>query len=448
MIFKKRNLKNSYLFVRWVAFAAAMGGFLQSLVTCVIAGALFHIVTEFYLTPFQEGHVASIILLGALLGAVSCGYIADRFGRKIPLLISAFLYLISACLAYSITSFTQLLLLRFFTGIAVGITSILVPLYLAEIAPSSKRGAFVATFQLAITLGTLGAYVINASYTGVGNWRAMFFVVSIPAAIQFFALFFSPESPKWLFNKGQAAKALKVLKSLHKSDTHKPESSISMEHKDGSFFNPALRKILIIGIVLCVLQQFCGINAIVYFAPKIFCEAGFSMENGTTIPMLVIGIMNVLSTLLSIFLVDRLGRRKLLLISAIGVIFSLLIFLFAFVTKMQILDLFSIFAIILYIGSYSIGFGPITWVLISEMYPTSVRAKIMSLMLFLSWISNYLVVLSFPYFMAHFGTVATFGFYTIVAIFSFFFFLRYIPETKGKTLEELETLLYPKYRNR
>jgi sugar porter (SP) family MFS transporter len=425
----------------WSGFVASLSGFLQSYATCAIAGALLFIVKEFSLTPTSEGLAASIIILGAILGSLSTGYFADKFGRRAVLLFSAVLYAASNIPILFISSFPLLLFLRFTTGIAAGITSLACPLYLAEIAPPAKRGAFVGCFQLAVTIGTLIAYALNLEFAISENWRFMLFFTAIPAAFQAALLFTVPESPKWLLGSGQTKKGTVALKALQTGGggpslkNHEQEKS-SWRH----LFLPLFRKGMIIGISLVVLQQWCGINAIIYFAPKIFQEAGFASVKGAILATLGLGCINFAATVAAIFLIDRLGRRTLLLFSQGGVAMSLLFFTATFIFPSHYF--FSVLCLIFFIFSFSIGLGPITWVLVSEIYPLSIRAHAIALMTFLSWLSNFLVVFLFPYLLASWSGSGAFGLFSLIAIGAFFLFQWTIPETKGKSLEEIETSLY------
>ncbi len=425
----------------WAGFVASLSGFLQSYAACAIAGALLFISTEFTLTPGQAGLTASIILLGALLGSISTGYCADRFGRRSVLLFSAVLFVASNVPIPFISSFPLLLFLRFATGIAAGITSLSCPLYLAEIAPPSKRGAFVASFQLAITLGTLVAYGLNLGFAESGNWRFMLFFTAVPAAFQAIALFFIPESPKWLFGSGQTEKGVVVLQSLHSGDAFPPRENEELAASSWkNLFIPLFRKGLFLGISLVVLQQWSGINAIIYFSPSIFQAAGFADAKSAIMLTFVLGIVNFIATLLSLFLIDRLGRRTLLLISQAGTALSLLFFTFTYV--LQVHSFLAILALISYLFAYAIGLGPIPWVLVSEIYPLAIRAHAIAVMTFLNWLSNFLVVFTFPHFLASWGSASIFAIYTAIAIGAFWLFLRITPETKGKSFEEIEMSLY------
>lgn len=425
----------------WAAFIAALGGFLSSYVTCVIAGSLCFICKEFSLSSFQEGFVASIILIGSLSGSCISGFLADRLGRRLSLLIAAFLYLISSLLIFPVTSLEALIILRFITGIAAGMSAMLCPLYLAEIAPPSKRGIFVTSFQFLITIGTLIAYLMNAAFAGTEDWRSMLAFAVIPAGFQAICLLFFPESPAWLLKTGKMEQAHIPLARLY-GNTSLPAadpSETKMSWK--GLFNPPLRFILILGLAVSFLQQGCGINAVIYFIPKIFTEAGFETSNTTIVAMLLIAAINSISTFCSFFLIDRLGRRKLLFISQLGVSCSLALLILSFVTQIKMIDIIAIAALMSYVACYSLGLGPVTWVFLSEIYPLSIRAKALSIMTIFSGISTYFVVLTFPSLVAELGITFAFTLYFFISLSGLWIFYRYIPETKGKSLEELEKLL-------
>jgi SP family arabinose:H+ symporter-like MFS transporter len=430
------------LYAYWAAFIAILGGFLQSYVSCAIAGALPFIAQEFDLTPIYEGHLASIILIGALIGSCLSGPPADWFGRRRCLQIAALLFLLTSIGIFFTSSFFSLMLLRLITGLGLGMTAILVPMYLAEISPPATRGAFVTLFQFSVSFGTLVAYLVDYFYESAGNWRAMLGFGASIAAFQLLALFFIPESPKWLFGKGQIEKGNEGLERLqgitlskHQIPRKEPKSSWA------SLAKPMFHRVLFIGVLLTVFQQIAGINAIIYFTPKIFGEAG--IENAMFSTTLV-GIITILATFVSIFLIDRFGRKKLLLLSQLGVALSLLVIIFAFATENAFIDSIAVGAVLAYVATYSLGMGPITWVLVSEIYPLAIRAKAMAVMTFLSWLSNYLVVLTFPSLLSNLGSPLTFSLYFVFGTAAFFLFWRFVPETKGKSLEQIEKELVEK----
>lgn len=427
------------------AAVAIIGGFLQSYITCVIAGALFFIVKEFQLNSFREGWVASMVLLGALVGSTCSGVLADKLGRRTSLQIAAFLFLISGLGVLLINSFGLLLFFRWVSGLAAGMASILVPLYLGEVAPAPQRGAFVTAFTLALTIGTLMAYFVNYSLASTENWRFMFALASIPAGFQFVALFFFPKSPKWLFMQGQFQEGKKSLYKLHGEKSQLPSLEDMQHHsKWKNLLSPSVRRVLLLGIALSVFQQLCGINAVIYFTPKIFQAVGFVEPKAALLPTLFIGVINTISTCISMFLIDRVGRKKLFLISQFGVILALILLTAAFATKNIYLDYLAVPTLIGYVGAYAFGMGPIVWVIVAEIYPLFIRAKAIAVMTFLSWLTNYVVVLLFPIMLSKMGCAIPFFLFAFLSTGAFFIFLFYLPETKGKTLEELEKILIKK----
>jgi sugar porter (SP) family MFS transporter len=309
-------------------------------------------------------------------------------------------------------------------------------MYLAEIAPSAKRGAYVTFFQFSVTIGTLVAYFVNLSTAKQGDWRMMFFIAVFPAAFQLIGFFFFPESPRWLLAKGKMEKLEQAARQTGVELSEVQNASVPKANE--KLFKAKFLLLLTIGFVLCASQQLSGVNAIVYFTPKIFAEAGYSDPQDAIFATVIVGVVNVLSTFLTIFVIDRFGRRKLLLISQIGVIVTLFFLMLSLATDIAFVDRFAALALILYIFSYSVGFGPIVWVLISEIFPLSVRAKALSFCTFISWISNYIVVLTFPHILATIGSPSTFAIYGAITLLAFLFCLRKIPETRGKSLEELE----------
>lgn len=429
------------LYCYWIAFIIALGGLLQSYVTCIIAGAISSICDEFCLSPLKQGNVASIILAGAIIGSLCAAKLADRIGRKCTLMIAVIIYLITALISVAIHSYFSLLLLRMFTGVAVGMSAMVVPIYLAEIAPPEKRGAFVSNYQFFLTIGTFIAYLTHYFRLNNENWRFMFFIAAIPALFQWIALIFLPESPRWLINQGQKEKAEQIFLKIGGQSSEAVQSSGSEKRK---LFSHTFIFLIVLGSVLSIFQQLSGINAMIYFAPKIYGEAGFSKENAVLATLLV-GAVNMIATLLTILMVDRFGRKKLLLVSEAGVVGGLAMLVFSFLTESNWIDFLATGAVPLYVFFYSLGLGPIVWVLISEMFPLAVRAKAIAFFTVINWVTNYLIVLSFPYLLSAIGAGITFSLYGLLSIGAFFFFLFYVPETKGKSLEQLEKeLLSPK----
>lgn len=395
------------------ALIAALGGFLFGYNTSVISGALLFLSQEFTLSPLSEGILVSTILLGALLGALVSGFAADRWGRKPTILLNGAIYALGILIVVTAESFSTLLLGRFISGIAVGLSSMLVPLYISEISPPQWRGALVALNQLMVTLGILSAYIVNYLCAAAGSWRWMFGMALIPTALQFCGMLFLQDAPK-----------------------------LSQEERHSKRKLSTIKYALLIGICLSIFQQVTGINAVIYYASKIFQMAGYANASSATFVSIGIGVVNTLATLISVRLLDRKGRRWLLLVGSVGMTLSLFLITLAFITNLKMMNVLAPLSLMVYVASFAISFGPVTWVLLSEIYPLELRGKAMSIATFVNWLCNYCVSLTFLKLVATLGTGATFALYAFFSLAAFFFIRRYIPETKGKSLEEIQKLLY------
>ena len=435
-------------FALFSVIVAAMGGFLFGYHTGIISGALIFLAPAFHLTPINEGFVVSIVLLGALAGAIAAGTLADRFGRKKTILLTAFIIILGTLITSLAPSFGILSLGRAVTGVAIGIISLTSPLYIAEISPPHYRGRFVALNQFGTTVGILAAYTVNLIFADQGDWRLMFGVGAIPALVQIIALSFIPETPAWLFLKNQPQKAVSAIQRLRsdsewKEQLRKMKKSASKEERIGwkALLKPQVRFLLLMGILLNCFQQITGINTVIYYAPKIFQEAGLSSAFGAILATVGIGIVNVLFSALSVSLLDRLGRRPLLICGVVGMILSLLVLALAFFTDLQWVDRIAIISLMAYVASFAIGLGPTPSLLLSEIFPLKIRGKAMTLGTMSNWFFNYLISLTFLDLMYHLGSGGTFCLYAGIGIIALWFFWRYIPETKGKSLEEIEASL-------
>ncbi len=427
---------------------AALGGFLFGYHTGVISGALIFLAPAFHLTPLDEGFVVSIILIGALAGALISGTLADKLGRKKTILLSALIFILGASIIAAAPTFTIVILGRAVTGLAVGLISLTAPLYISEISPPHYRGRLVSLFQLGIAIGFLVAFAVNLAYADQGNWRMMFAVGIVPALIQIWALLFIPETPPWLLVNHREEHAIAVLKKIRqdrdwKSHLNEMKKSAS-PHKRGGWselFKPHLRFVLLIGILLNCFQQITGINTVFYYAPKIFQLAGFASASGAISATLGVGLVNVLFTSLSLWLLDKWGRRPLLIWGVTGMVVSLLVLSLAFFTGSELIDLIAIISLMVYVASFGISLGPIPYLLISEIYPLRIRGKAMTVGIVSNWLFNYLVSLTFLDLMKYLGSGGTFCLYAAIGVIAVWFFWRYIPETKGKSLEEIEASL-------
>ncbi len=361
----------------------------------------------------MEGLVVSMILIGALVGSSIAGVCADRWGRKKTLGLTALLFLIGAFCSSMAPSLPSLLFARGLQGIALGITSLATPLYLAEIAPAKSRGGYVSANQFAITVGILAAYLCNYYWADTADWRSCFKFAALPAAIQLIFLFFVPESPSW----------------ERKSPQKKPSWSL--------LFTPHFRFALIIGVILSILQQITGINAVIYFAPSIFQEANFSSASGAILATIGIGIINVITTSFSLWLLDRVGRKPLLLWGLVGMILSLILLSTSFFVQSPLIDTIAVISLMVYVASFAVGMGPVPWLIISEIYQVQIRGRAMSLALFANWLFNFVVTFTFLDLTVFLSPGGAFLLFAAIGIAAFLFTWRFIPETKGLKLEEI-----------
>lgn len=443
-----------------VCFIAAIGGFLFGFDTAVISGVLGFVSKDFHFSLFMEGWFVSSALLGCVIGVAAAGKLSDRFGRKKIMLLSASLFFISALGCMLANSSELLISFRLVGGLGIGVASMICPLYIAEFSPSHFRGRMVALYQLAITLGIVAAYFTNAylvnvslhnSFNGllhwivtVDVWRSMIGIGMIPAFFFLLFLFLVPESPRWLVMNGKEIEALKHLQKITTKGAaigEVMEIKESMKGETGSLkelFSPVYRVALIIGLALPFLSQVSGINAIIYFGPAILDKAGFSLGDALG-GQVTIGIINVLFTFVAIFTVDRWGRKPLLLLGISGAVLSLLILGFLF--KLNVLEgPWILIFILLFIACFAFSFGPVSWIIISEIFPTSIRGRAMSLATLSLWVANFFVGQMTPLMLKsnHWGPAATFWTFAVLCAPGLWLTWKLIPETKGKTLEDIE----------
>lgn len=427
----------------FIAAAAAVGGLLFGYDTSVISGAILFVRSHFGWDSFHTELAVSIVLTGALVGAASAGYLSDRFGRKPLQIANAIVFAVFAVLTGMAPNTTVFLIGRFMVGIAVGVTSMVTPLYIAEISPSSIRGALVQLNQLMIGIGVAVAYAVAWFLAGSGNWRLMFISAVLPSIVLLIALFFLPESPRWLAAKGRLNAARSVLDGIYgpaEIETAMLQFASVIETDDvkvRDLLLPRFRKPLVAGMGLAIFQQVTGVNTIIYYTPIIMQMAGFKSAANAILVTLIIGCINVLFAIGAIFLLDRVGRRRLLLISIAGMFCCL--FLLGYYFGMPHLMRFPIVgAFLAYLAFFQIGLGPVFWLLISEIYPTRIRGQAMSLASVTIWASDWIVTLTFLTLLDHWGPRKSFWVYGIACIAAYLFSLRFIPETKRRTLEEIE----------
>ncbi|MHB1037667.1 MAG: sugar porter family MFS transporter [Pirellulales bacterium] len=438
--------EGSFWFVLLVCLVAAVGGLLFGFDSAITAGANAFLKAEFSLDADQEGWAVSCILVGCAVGAGFAGGLSDRFGRKKILLLAAVLFGASAVGAAVPRNLTEFALARFVGGLGIGVASMLSPLYIAEIAPARMRGRLVTLNQLAIITGILVAYLVSWSLAGIGptNWRWMFGAGAFPAAVFFVLLMFVPESPRWLAKQGRYGEAVATLARVggpRHAAAEMAEIKDAIAHEGGSVFQllrPGLVVALTIGVVLAILQQITGINTVLYYAPRIFDAAGYSKVDALA-QLVIIGLVNAVFTVVAIPVVDRLGRKKLLAIGAVAMGIFLTLSGIAFQWKLYQGPWIPLL-ILAYVASFAVTLGPVVWVVMAEIFPTRIRGRAMSIATVCLWVVNFIITLKFPPLVDKYGYALAFWFFAGMCAVTFVFVLFVVPETKGKSLEEIEKL--------
>lgn len=426
---------------------AALGGLLFGYDTGVISGALLYLNSSFHLNSLTKEVAVSAVLVGAILGAVIASWLSNAVGRRPTLLITAIIFTAGAILTAFASNLWIFILWRLAVGISIGIAASVVPAYISEIAPARWRGMMVTLYQLAITIGIAVSYWVDLAFARAGmGWRPMFAVAAIPGLIFLAGMFFNPETPRWLASRGRwhdadavlarvtgernnAAALAEIRASLINEDTHGALRKL---------LQPGLRLALLAGVGLAIFQQFVGINTIIYYAPTIFGMVGFGSNSAAIMATSVVGVVNVISTIVACTLVDRAGRRPLLLWGTAGMVVALLILSLIFAFRPAHVAGLTLFMLILYIVAFAIGMGPVFWVLSAELFPTHVRAAGASVSTLFNWASNLLVSITFLSLVDSIGTSWTFGIYALLGVAAFAFIAHFIPETRRKSLESIE----------
>lgn len=450
-------------FVYFICLVSAMGGLLFGYDWVVIGGAKPFYEVYFGIVDNQtmQALSMSMALLGCLVGAMIAGVLADRFGRKKLLIISAVVFFISSWATGAVDLIMLFIAARFIGGIAIGLAADISPMYIAEVAPTQIRGKLVTLNQLTIVLGILGAQIVNmliaepvplnatsveiaASWNGQMAWRWMFWAVCIPSGLFFLLALIIPESPRWLAQKGKNTLALNVLKRIGgeayaTSELKSYQNSAHLEsHGSGALktlFSKKMRGVLVIGVVVAMFQQWSGTNVIFNYAQEIFQAAGYGISD-VLFNIVVTGVANLVFTFVAIFTVEKLGRKTLMMIGSAGLagVYAVLGLCYFF----QLTGFVMIILVVMAIGFYAMSLGPITWVLLSEIFPNKVRGVAMAVCTAALWIASFLLTYTFPFLNSNLGTGGTFGLYAVICLSGFIFVLRRIPETKGKSLEQLE----------
>lgn len=456
--------KNSMGYVIFMAVVAAIGGILFGYDTAVISGTTEIVKSQFGLDAMAEGWYVGCALIGSIAGVLAAGTLSDYLGRKLTMLISAALFSISAIGCAICGSFDALVAYRIIGGVGIGIVSIVSPIYISEVAPAKIRGTLVSLYQLAVTVGFLLAYMANwmidanINHTLAGTdvtlwqkimhtevWRGMLGSETLPAVMFFFIIFFIPESPKWLIVKGKLDKAATVLSRIYanenevKEEIHVTQNSLKGDTKGAwsDLLKPGILIAVIAGSAIAILGQFMGVNAVLYYGPKIFSEAGFENPMFSTV---LVGLVNCLTTILAVFIIDKVGRKQLIYWGVSGMIICLVAIgiYFTWGNEFGLGNGFMLTFFLSYVFCTAISICAVVFVLLSEMYPNSVRGRAMSIAGFALWIGTYLIGQLTPVLLA-WSQGGTFFVFAVMCVPYILIMWKVIPETTGKTLEEIET---------
>ena len=459
---------NQVAYVVWLSVVASLGGFLFGYDTAVISGTVDQVSLQFSLNNITRGWYVGCALAGSIAGVMVAGSLSDRFGRKIVMILSAVLFTLSGIGCMIAANEVQLVIARILGGIGIGVASVISPLYIAEISVASFRGRLVSMYQLAITVGFLGAYLANygllqysetllkaGAVSGLQGkvfateaWRGMLGMEAVPALLFFITLFFIPESPRWLVVRGEEKKALSILSRIFGKDeapvqTGLIKSLIASETNTSwrMLFQPGFRMALFIGVALAMLGQLMGVNAVLYYGPSIFRESGLSSGDSLFYQVLV-GLVNMLTTVLALIIIDKVGRKKLVYWGVSGMIVALVLigFYFAFGMKLAVPHLFLLIFFLFYIFCCAISICAVIFVLLSEMYPVKVRGAAMSIAGLSLWIGTYLIGQLTPVMLTSLTPAGTFWLFAVMCVPYILIVWKLLPETTGLSLEEIEEM--------
>ncbi|EMA04632.1 MFS transporter, sugar porter (SP) family [Haloarcula vallismortis] len=432
-------------FIYVVSALAALNGLLFGFDTGIISGAFLFIQDSFVMSPLVEGIIVSGAMAGAAAGAAVGGQLADRLGRRRLILIAAIVFFVGSFTMAVAPNVPVLVAGRLIDGVAIGFASIVGPLYISEIAPPSIRGGLTSLNQLMVTTGILLSYFVNYAFADAGAWRWMLGAGMVPAVVLAIGILKMPESPRWLFEHGQKDEARAVLERTRSSGVEQEldeiEETVETQSETGvrDLLAPWLRPALVVGLGLAVFQQITGINAVIYYAPTILESTGLG-NVASILATVGIGTINVVMTVVAILLVDRVGRRRLLLVGVGGMVATLVVLgtVFYLPGLGGGLGIIATISLMLFVSFFAIGLGPVFWLLISEIYPLSVRGSAMGVVTVANWGANLLVSLTFPVLTDGVGTAATFWLFGLCSLVGLVFVYSYVPETKGRTLEAIE----------
>jgi MFS transporter, SP family, arabinose:H+ symporter len=466
---KVKNQGENLVYVIFLASVAALGGFLFGYDTAVISGTIGTVSSQFGLNDAGTGWYVGSALVGSIGGVAIAGKLSDYFGRKIVLILSAVLFSVSAIGCMVSGSVSELVIYRIVGGVGIGVASVISPLYISEISVARYRGTLVTLYQLAITIGFVGAYLVNYGIDayGVGidetvettglwskvmvteNWRGMLGSETIPALLFFIALFFIPESPRWLVLKSKEGTAQKTFGKIYgvaeaKNQVNDLKNLIRSEKESNwrILFQPGFRVALFIGVSLAILGQFMGVNAVLYYGPSIFQQTGLS-EGDSLLYQVIIGFVNFASTVLAMVVIDKIGRKKLVYYGVSGMLVTLILIGFYFVinkTVNVVPPITLLILIILYIFFCAISICVVIWVLLSEMYPAKVRGLAMSAAGFSLWIGTFLIGQLTPWLMTTLSAAGVFWLFAVMCLPYLYIVWKLVPETTGKSLEDIERM--------
>jgi len=442
--------QNHPAFVYWVGIVAGLAGLLFGFDTGIIAGALPMVSQEFQLDPAWQGYVVGAVLLGAIPGVILAGISSRRYGRKNTVLGSAVIFAITALLCAYAPNVYILLGTRFLLGIALGIASFVTPIYLSEMAPREVRGGLIGLYQLMITIGLLSAFLTGVAFTDIGSWRWMLGVGFGPALLMLIAFLFMPQSPRWLMLMGRKDDALLVLKRTRRNareiseEVADIEKSLVVPQRSWDLLkNAAFRRVMFLGAGLQIMQQITGINAIMYYAPTIFASLGFAAGETVMWGAVSVGVVNVLTTIFALFVVDRVGRRP-ILFCGLGIM-VLSLSLMAYCAQPGVinpdtpgLQWLAVGALLIYIVGFAVSLGPIVWILCAEIFPLQGRDFGVTFSTVVHWSANALLGLTFLILVRELGIDQVFGLFAFISLLSIIFVYFFVPETKHVSLEQIE----------
>ncbi len=449
----------------FLSVVAALGGFLFGYDTAVISGTIAQVTQLFQLDALQQGWYVGCALVGSIIGVLFAGILSDKLGRKLTMVISAILFSASALGCALCTDFTQLVVYRIIGGVGIGVVSIVSPLYISEVSVAQSRGRLVSLYQLAVTVGFLGAYLVNyqllawsesGALLGVPLlnkifitevWRGMLGMETLPAILFFIIIFFIPESPRWLIVRGQERRAINILERIYNSITEatnqlkETQSVLTAETSSewSLLMKPGILKAVIIGVCIAILGQFMGVNAVLYYGPSIFENAGLSGGDSLFYQVLV-GLVNTLTTILALVIIDKVGRKKLVYYGVSGMVVSLILIglYFLFGDSLNVSSLFLLVFFLFYVFCCAVSICAVVFVLLSEMYPTKVRGLAMSIAGFALWIGTYLIGQLTPWMLQNLTPAGTFFLFAVMCVPYMLIVWKLVPETTGKSLEEIE----------